>query len=140
MLKKLKGLEYKHKKEVQISVQIQDEIKNIQIAMDCFELSNVVSNLINNSYRAVREGGLINIEIGLIDDFVKVAVSDNGPGIPLGLLYKLGQQPLDKSEAIGEGVGIYNASKTLERAGGKMVVATKRHHGSTFICYIPYQK
>ena len=137
MLKNLKEIEFKNSKESTMTFQVCEQIRGLDTKIDSFEICNIISNLVNNAFRAINEGGLIDVCAEREGDCLKVTVSDNGCGISQKILRKLGKQRIDNSSSQGEGIGIYNAARTLEEAGGKIIVVTKRHQGTSVICYIP---
>lgn len=74
-------------------------------------------------------------------DFIEIAVSDNGPGIPSRVLDKI-FQPFFTTKPTGAGTGLglslsYDIVKAHE---GELKVQTDEAHGTTFIIQLPVKK
>ncbi|MEO8386572.1 MAG: ATP-binding protein, partial [Betaproteobacteria bacterium] len=115
----------------------------IWLDADATRLAQVVSNLLNNAARYTEPGGLIEINVSLKDAGVEVSVSDNGIGIPPGLLptifdmFTQADQSLERRQA-GLGVGLTLARKLIELHGGAIEARSAGlGHGSKFVVSLP---
>lgn len=105
---------------------------NIQKAYGLFisgnssELKRVLSNLINNSYEAIKSpNGRIAINVGSSENEVQIHIVDNGQGMPPQILSRLGEMGLSYGKeytSSGSGLGIYHAKKTVEHFSGTFEV------------------
>lgn len=109
---------------------IQLEItKNIDpsIEIDCrpVEISQVVLNLLNNSFDAIEEFKEKWIKVSLTDlgDLVEIRITDSGQGIPKDLQDKI-MQPFFTTKDVGKGTGLgLSISKgIIESHQGKFVL------------------
>jgi signal transduction histidine kinase len=114
-------------------------------------LREVLSNIVDNALKYTPAGGKILIES--VQDkvnFVEIAISDNGPGIPQKDLEHLGERGYRgvqaQTEIPGSGLGLTIAKQLIEQMQGEMEVfspATRfdiellRTPGSTFIVRLP---
>jgi signal transduction histidine kinase len=125
--------------------------KNVIIVEgDKNRLTQVVSNLLNNSIKFTREGAIsINLEVKQDEhghDIALVSVKDNGSGIDPEILPKLFSRFVSKSFA-GTGLGLFIAKSIVEAHGGKIWARNNNNNeigidekGSTFYFSLPLNK
>ncbi|MGD1910159.1 MAG: sensor histidine kinase [Rivularia sp. (in: cyanobacteria)] len=117
-------------------------------------LREVLSNIIDNALKYTPTGGTILIE--LLEDklnFLGIAISDNGPGIPQEDLEHLGERGYRgvqaKTEIPGSGLGLSIAKQLIEQMQGEMevfspatrfAIYTPETPGTTFIVRLPEVK
>ncbi len=114
---------------------------------DVNRVKQVVINLIGNSVKFTKEGG-ISISLTYNNDFVEVHVADTGYGIPLAnqsLLFRKFQQAgdstLTRDGAKGTGLGLYISKLMVEGMGGKIFLEkSEENKGSTFTFSLPVFK
>jgi two-component system NtrC family sensor kinase len=93
-------------------------------------LGQVFLNLLKNASQAVTgEGGRkprIDVELSGSDGTVRVAVTDNGPGIPPEALPKI-FEPFFTTKPVGQGtgLGLSICHGIVEKHGGKIEVASE---------------
>ena len=92
-----------------VSVEIKlEEDKNLEIDCRPIEISQILLNLLNNSYDAIGELDIkkwIRIEVVDRSDFVEISITDCGQGIPAHVRDKL-MQPFFTTKEIGKGTGL----------------------------------
>ncbi|MGB8657319.1 MAG: PAS domain S-box protein [Candidatus Zixiibacteriota bacterium] len=128
-----------------------------KILGDHDKLSQVLSNLVSNAVKYGPEGGKICIQATLInktksplpqmlflthDDFVKVEVKDNGPGIPGHETEKIFDKFYQVERSLtrnisGTGLGLPICKKLVEAHKGKIWVESKTNQGSNFVFVLP---
>ena len=86
--------------------------------------------------------GKIRLSAGKDKDFLKISVSDNGPGIPDGfkekIFEKFVQIERDKSGLrAGAGLGLTFCKMAVEAHGGSIWVESELDNGSSFIFTLP---
>jgi len=83
------------------------------------ELRSVFDNLIDNALRYTHEGGVVDVRLHEVDGRAVVDVSDNGPGIPAGLLPRVFDRffRVPGSAAGGSGLGLAIAQSVAVRHG-----------------------
>ena len=103
-------------------------------------LAIAVRNILDNAIRYVKPGLRANI----IVDYVampgahKLTVSDQGTGIPrqeMDQIFSMFHKAHEK--AGGSGMGLYIASKAIERLSGRITVASEEGDGSSFSIILP---
>lgn len=130
------------KNNIKISTSLQD----IEVPHDQERIKQVLSNLIKNSINAVKPNiGEIEVVVKDMDDQVEVSVKDNGVGIAQdkqkGLFKKFYQVDASLTrEKGGSGLGLAICKGIVENHGGKIIVQSAPHQGSTFTFTLPKEK
>ena len=119
--------------------------------VDPHQLENVILNLAINARDAMAGQGQLTIELSnsvlgsdyaarhadvAPGDYVQLAVSDTGTGIPAELLDKI-FEPFFTTKGEGTGLGLSMAYGFLRQSGGHLTVDSLPGHGSTFRIYLP---
>ena len=68
--------------------------------------------------------------------FVRIAVTDNGPGIPEKNLQKI-LEPLFSTKSFGTGLGLPAVEKILEQHGGGLRIKSKVGEGTQMTAWFP---
>jgi two-component system, OmpR family, phosphate regulon sensor histidine kinase PhoR len=100
-------------------------------------LRRVLDNLVDNAIKYAPGASPIAVHVGNGGETVKIAVADDGPGIPreeqeriFERFYRL--DPAMASGVGGTGLGLYIARRLMEQMGGKLLVSSEPGHGTTF--------
>ncbi len=102
------------------------------------ELGQVWTNLLQNAMQAMGGKGEINITIQKIEEQVKVAISDNGPGIPKDIQQKVFDVFFTtKLAGEGTGLGLDIVRKIVEKHEGKIYFDSQEGVGTTFFVELP---
>ncbi len=109
---------------------------------DRVKLSWVISNLVGNALRYTPAGG--KIVLGVCKErnkFVRVEVSDTGPGIPPELrdqvFERYSQHKTPGYESGAAGLGLAIVKDIVEAHGGRISVESNNGQGSKFIVQLP---
>jgi PAS domain S-box-containing protein len=102
------------------------------------QLNQVFMNLLVNAAHAIRERGVITISTGVDGDWVWVAISDTGCGIPPQNLNRI-FEPFFTTKPVGSGTGLglslsYSA---VSKHGGRIDVESRVDAGTTFTVRLP---
>jgi signal transduction histidine kinase len=95
-------------------------------------------NLLDNAVKHGREGGRIEVRAWATGDQVRLAVTDDGPGI--GRAHRAGifrRFARGASAAAGTGLGLYLVEQVARAHGGRVDLATEEARGSTFTLVLP---
>lgn len=107
------------------------------------DLLQVLLNLLNNAIDCSSEGSRITLTLRVKLDVIRIAVSDEGPGIPPEILphifdpfytTKMG------SDQKGMGLGLSVSQSLVMSMGGTIEVETQPNRGSTFTVLLPRNK
>src|SRR5262245_6053852 len=118
-----------------------------RVLIDPNQLERVVLNLVVNACDAMPAGGSIGVvvdavverdEDGKLGQYVLIAVSDCGTGIPPAVLARIFDPFFTtKPRGQGTGVGLAVVCQVVSYAGGFVRVETAVDRGSTFRVYLP---
>lgn len=106
---------------------------DITLYGDFTQLETVLSNIITNSIQAIDGNGTITISVKDESNFVEIAISDSGPGIPQQNMEKI-FEPLFTTKNDGTGLGLSSCQTIMENHGGKITV---HNNPTTFTLHIP---
>lgn len=117
-------------------------IKNIDnpppTMLDPQQISQVIYNIVLNAIQATGKDGIIKIDTYLKDQFIEVAIEDNGPGIPEEFRHRI-FEPFFTTKPVGKGtgLGLSICLETMRKHGGDIKVESKMGKGARFILRLP---
>ena len=107
--------------------------------MECYpnRLNQVFMNLIVNAAQAIPDRGTITIETSRRGDSMRIAISDDGMGIPSENLSKVFDPGFTtKGVGVGTGLGLSICYKIIQQHSGKIGVESDGHK-TTFTIDLP---
>lgn len=107
------------------------EKPKLLISIDSKRMSQVLGNIISNSYKYAGTG--IDVEYKVVDRYLNMTLRDHGPGVPkeeLDLLTNKFYRSRNAEEKEGSGLGLYIASSLMKKMGGELICDSD---GSGFI-------
>lgn len=109
---------------------------------DADQLVQVFRNLIENAIKYGREGGYIRVTAQAAGDTVRVAVADDGPGIPREHISRLTERfyRVDSARSRrlgGTGLGLAIVKHIVNRHRGGFRIESEVGQGSTFFVTLP---
>ncbi|MBI4378255.1 MAG: GAF domain-containing protein [Nitrospinae bacterium] len=125
---------------------IQEDIYPVEA--DEGQLCQAINNIIINAEQAMPEGGVIEIDcknITISEEntfslekgrYVRIAIKDNGTGIPTELLHKI-FDPYFTTKQKGSGLGLATTYSIIKRHNGYIDVDSNPVIGTTFYIYLP---
>jgi two-component system sensor histidine kinase VicK len=106
------------------------------------KLRQVLLNLVDNAVKYSPDGGRIQIEVEQRDSGLRIAVRDQGLGIPhgeeqriFGKFYRV--DPQQSRGVGGTGLGLYISRELVRRMEGRVSVSSQEGQGSTFVVDLP---
>ena len=111
--------------------------KNLEVYADRAKISQVLTNLVENSITYGNENGATNIRYFQMNDLILIEVADNGPGIQHKYLNRLFERffRIEKSRTRnegGSGLGLAIAKHIIESHKQSLTVRSTVGMGSTF--------
>ncbi|WHY02186.1 ATP-binding protein [Neobacillus sp. DY30] len=101
------------------------------------QLKKVFINLIKNAIEVMPNGGEITIAINSIkDQFIQISIRDEGMGIPVDKIKKLGE-PFYTTKEKGTGLGLMVSYRIIEEHNGSIEVDSEEGIGTLFKIKIP---
>jgi two-component system, NtrC family, sensor kinase len=129
-----KEIEYR---DIRLELNLANNLPNV--VTDKGQVQQVFLNIINNAIDAVDKGGLIGISSYVKDEqFVRVAIKDNGSGIPKDKIKHI-FEPFytTKGKGKGTGLGLSISYGIMQRLGGAILAESEIGKGTTFFVEIP---
>jgi PAS domain S-box-containing protein len=113
-----------------------------KVQADPSQLRQVLTNLVENAIKYSPEGGRIRLLLEPVDSQLRVAVSDEGLGIPAAeqrrVFEKFYRLDPGMTRGIGgTGLGLYICRELVRRVGGRIWVESAEGRGSTFFVEVP---
>jgi signal transduction histidine kinase len=125
--------------EVRVTAEVNGTLPRVRGDRD--RLHQIVQNLVDNAVKYSPAGAEVRVTAGTDDGYVRVAVSDDGPGIPLDdqklIFDKFGRATVEGGAKPGTGLGLFIARSIAEAHGGSLDVDSAPAHGSVFTLELP---
>jgi signal transduction histidine kinase len=125
----------------EVSVSVDD---GLFVMADPRLIERVLENLVSNAAKHTPEDAHVIVSAAPLNGSgeARVAVSDNGPGIPLADLEHLGERFYRGSDVVarrtrGAGLGLAFARQVVELHGEKLEIESEPGRGSTFAFRLP---
>lgn len=111
-------------------------------SVDAERLGRAVGDLVSNAVKYSPDGGDVRLTVRREDDWLVIAVSDQGIGIAPedipGLFDRFVQGDMSSTRAYGGlGLGLFTANEIVKAHGGYIDVASEPGKGSTFTLRVP---
>ncbi len=132
--------------ELRCTLDIPDDLAKVEV--DPGQITHVIGNLIGNAVEVTPKGGRIRVSatnetVGpasrpllVPGPYVKLSITDEGPGIPDSVLTKI-FDPFFTTKETGSGLGLTTAKGIISRHGGHIFVESPPGQGTTFHIYLP---
>ncbi|MET3698450.1 PAS/PAC sensor signal transduction histidine kinase [Bacillus oleivorans] len=110
--------------------------KNQYVVGESEQLKQVFINLIKNSTEAMPNGGNILINADIVEDMIKILITDEGVGIPKDRILKLGE-PFYSTKEKGTGLGLMICNRIIKNHSGSLHIDSKVNEGTTVTIQLP---
>jgi signal transduction histidine kinase len=102
-------------------------------------LHQILEHLVENAVKYAPPGTRIDVEVQLVEGVVRIAVSDEGPGIPPEWRERIFEPYArrDTRTARGSGIGLYAARRLAESMGGRVWCEPAEPTGARFVLALP---
>jgi signal transduction histidine kinase len=121
-----------------VTVQAKHDERLPEVMADRDRLEQVITNLLSNALKYSPTDKEVVIRVAAVDNFVRISVSDEGPGIPpdqVGRVFDRFQQLAGAKK--GTGLGLAIARALVEQHRGRMWVESQLGLGTSFYFEIP---
>jgi two-component system, NtrC family, sensor kinase len=125
-----------------IEVEKNFPIEEVMLRADPDQLQELFSNLMINSWQALRETSIpkkrISIHVSIAGEVIQIFLTDNGPGIPKENLNQV-FEPFFTTKPAGQGtgLGLSLCYGVVSMHGGKISVQSEKGKGTTFLIELP---
>lgn len=124
-----------------IDVTVDSEDDDIKVLADEEKLSRLLNNLVANAVKFSPRGGTVKISLSRRDGGAIISVSDQGPGIPDGVIDRVFERffQVQKSsrKGLGSGLGLSIVKAIADAHGFRVWAESAEGEGSTFKLLIP---
>jgi signal transduction histidine kinase len=103
---------------------------------DPTQLNQMVLNLVLNARDAMPQGGCIRVEVDTTDDWITLAVVDQGVGMDEETRARI-FEPFFSTKGTGTGLGLSTAQEIVRRHGGQIEVESSPGAGTRFLVRLP---
>lgn len=137
--------QFKLKADKPVSFNINCQPEDLSVYADKLHITNVISNMLDNSIKYSDESVHISIRIDREEKGIRICLTDNGAGIPATHLSRIFERfyrvPKGNIHNVkGFGLGLSYVKDIVERHNGSIAVESKEKSGSTFTIIIPEKK
>ena len=131
------------KKNQKMQCFVTADVPNVYADKDGIE--RVIINIISNSVKYTKEGGIIDIYVGYVHNDAYVKIKDNGIGIPKSDLKRIFERfyRVDKARTRqlgGTGLGLSIAKEIIEQNDGSIDIKSEVNKGTEVVLKIPVKK
>ena len=132
VLESVRPLTRRHRTQLQIPVRL-------HVLVDPPRLRQIVEHLIENAVKYAPPDTTIRIECALTEGVVRVAVIDEGPGVPAEWRERIFEPYArrDTSTARGSGIGLFAAKRLAESMGARLWCEPGEPAGTRFVLALP---
>jgi signal transduction histidine kinase len=121
-----------------ISIHVDVPEATPDITTDLGKLRQVLMNLVNNAFQAMKDGGNVGISVSINDPReVTIVVKDDGCGISDENLSKIFEPFFTTKGDKGTGLGLSITYGLVRKLGGEMLVDSEVGKGTTFTIVLP---
>ena len=115
-----------------------DEVGSVTLTADSKQLAQILTNLINNAYQAMPDGGSLRIAAHADGDTAVISVEDTGEGVDLALIERF-FEPFFTTKANGTGLGLAIVRRLTEAHGGQISIENRAAGGVIVTVRLPIQ-
>jgi two-component system, sensor histidine kinase FlrB len=119
-----------------IDLQVINTAKNDDMIGNENALRGALMNLLNNSVDAMGTCGIVKLSVSLDDDTMRIAISDNGPGIAEDLQKRV-FEPFFTTKPNGTGLGLAVVESVVRAHGGQICIDSAFGLGTVFSITLP---
>jgi signal transduction histidine kinase/DNA-binding response OmpR family regulator len=133
---------YAFARQFDVKFRFEDALSVCVVYADSNRIMQVMNNLISNAVKFSYRGGTVEVNLAGSSGYVRVSVSNRGPGIPEEFKDRIFQRfaqadPSDSRQQGGTGLGLSICKAIVERHGGKIGFESKPGIKTTFYFDLP---
>lgn len=124
----------------QVGVELVGETKDLEVIADRKALRQILINLLSNAIKYSMPAQKVRVDVGAQDGFVVFSVADQGEGLPLEELERLGEpffQGENARKRSGTGLGLSIVVMLAEAMGGRVAFESEQGRGTTAHVFLP---
>ncbi|MDO8527403.1 MAG: hybrid sensor histidine kinase/response regulator [Deltaproteobacteria bacterium] len=101
------------------------------------KISRVFGNIIKNAIEAMALKGTISLTTRIVDNHVKIAIGDTGPGMSPEVIKRVLSEQYTGGKKGGNGIGLVFVREVLASHEGQLHIDSKLNEGSVFHIELP---
>lgn len=126
------------KNKITINLKLKNE--GLYVNADVMSVMRMIYQLLENAFKYLGEGGIIDISTYEADNHVLVVYKDNGYGMSENELSKVTQRGFRGNNTTGKsgsGFGMYDLENTIKKFGGNLEIKSKPGEGFSVFMLFP---
>jgi two-component system sensor histidine kinase HydH len=120
------------------NITVAEDVESFALSADSIQLAQILTNLINNAYQAMPNGGSVRVSARAEGDTAVISVEDSGEGIDQALFERL-FEPFFTTKPNGTGLGLAIVRRLTEGHGGQISIENGRAGGAVVTVRLPIQ-
>jgi len=120
------------------NVVVVDEVGQVTLKADSKQLAQILTNLVDNAYQAMPEGGSLRIGARIEGDAAVITVEDSGEGIDPTLAERF-FEPFFTTRSDGTGLGLAIVRRLTEAHGGQISIENRSSGGAVVTVRLPIE-
>jgi PAS domain S-box-containing protein len=142
LLERAVSLNAPYAKQFDVRFELQQPLPKVAVSGDEDRLLQVMTNLLSNAAKFSPAGSPVTVSCCVHDDMVRVAVTDQGPGVPEEFRRRIFQKFAqadggDARQKGGTGLGLSICRAIVEKLGGSVSYRCAPGEGTTFYFDLP---
>lgn len=109
------------------------------VELDPQLLKQAIVNIVKNGYEAMENSGTVTIHVFYKDEFIHIAISDQGGGLDPALADNI-FEPFITSKTGGSGLGLVITRQIIESHHGSLTCDSRPGDGCTFTIALPLKQ
>jgi signal transduction histidine kinase len=120
------------------NIVVVEEVEPLELNADATQIGQILTNLVENAYQAMPEGGLLRIAAREEGDAAVITVEDSGEGVDQELVERF-FEPFFTTRSDGTGLGLAIVRRLTEGHGGKISIENGKSGGTIVTVRLPIE-
>jgi signal transduction histidine kinase len=120
------------------NIELTEDIAPIVLNADAKQVAQILTNLVDNAYQAMPEGGSLRIAARADGDIAIITVQDSGAGVDPALVERF-FEPFFTTRSDGTGLGLAIVRRLIEGHGGKISIENGPSGGAIVTVRLPIE-
>ncbi len=120
------------------NVEVVDDIGTIELNADAKQIAQILTNLVDNAYQAMPDGGVVRIAARADGSTAVITVQDSGEGVDPELVERF-FEPFFTTRSEGTGLGLAIVRRLIEGHGGQISIENVPSGGALVTVRLPLE-